>query len=61
MGKKVLGTERNMRPGHSHCQSTDSVNEAQATAMWGIGTEPQRHSEVYGSAALRGAILKEMA
>lgn len=55
MGEKVSGTERNMRPGHSHCQSTGSLNEAQATAMWGIGFEPQRRSEVYGSAALRGA------
>lgn len=36
------------------------MNEAQATAMWGIGMEPLRHSEVvYGSAALRGATLKE--
>lgn len=35
MEEKVLGIERNMRPGHSHCQSTGSVNEAQATAMWG--------------------------
>lgn len=61
MGEKVLGTERNMRPGHSHCQSTESVNEAQATAMWGIGIEPRRHSEVYGSAALRGATPKETA
>lgn len=61
MGEKALGTERNMRPGHSYCQSTGSVNEAQATAMWGIGIEPLQHSEVYGSAALRGATPKGIA
>lgn len=51
-----------MKPGHSHRQSKGSVNEAQATAMWGIANEARRrHSEVYGSASLRGATPKEAA
>lgn len=57
-GEKVLGTEQNMRPGHSHCQSTGSVNEARATAMWGIGIEPRLHSEVYGSAGAQRSNTK---
>lgn len=61
-GGKVLSAGWNTKPGHSHCQSTGSVNEAQATAMWGIANEAQRrHSEVYGSTSLRGATPKEAA
>lgn len=60
-GEKVWGTERNMRPGHSLCQPTEFVNEAQATAMWGIGMKAHGVLRSMGEQQHQRKLNKEVA